>query len=255
MTSERNNTGEHDEALSRVYRELSAETTPAALDDRVLREARAAARSGYTAPKRWMRPLAWAATVTLTISILVHMAELPAPDDTLPPAMVEQEPPAETLAAPGAPEAELRRDLTESTDNLERSLAIEAAPAPAAPGAPAERRERALQAEAARDADAAEANATLEEAARAMPEADMLRRASDLARQQDAGSEAAPAATSFAFSALEGTQVESHCDETARASAATWYECVVTLREAGLAEAADKELAELARAFPDFEIP
>ncbi|MBT8106378.1 MAG: hypothetical protein HKP05_12160 [Woeseiaceae bacterium] len=45
------------------------------------------------------------------------------------------------------------------------------------------------------------------------------------------------------------------CGAAARASAASWYECIEALREKGLNEAADVELEALQTAFPEFSAP
>ena len=58
-----------------------------------------------------------------------------------------------------------------------------------------------------------------------------------------------------AFAAVATEAGAAHCDETARETAESWYECIEKLREDGNLEFADSELAELALAFPDFEVP
>lgn len=46
-----------------------------------------------------------------------------------------------------------------------------------------------------------------------------------------------------------------HCDAEARQSAASWYRCVQTLRDQGLDDAANAELAALRETYPDFREP
>ena len=68
---------------------------------------------------------------------------------------------------------------------------------------------------------------------------------------------AAPQSAPFAFDNAAKARFADpvSCDAAARASAATWYECIESLREKGLDEAADAELEALRATFPDFRAP
>lgn len=70
-----------DPAVSATYRELATETTPDSLDKAVLREAALAAKkSGYAGIIGWTKPIAWAATIGLTLFITVQIADTPTPE-------------------------------------------------------------------------------------------------------------------------------------------------------------------------------
>lgn len=55
--------------------------------------------------------------------------------------------------------------------------------------------------------------------------------------------------------ALERAAAADRCDAEQRRSADTWYRCVTALRDRGLEDAAEAELRDLRKAFPDFREP
>ena len=59
--------------VSDAYREVANETTPAALDRRILDLAARESRSSYGLVRAWIRPAAWAATIALSLAILLEM--------------------------------------------------------------------------------------------------------------------------------------------------------------------------------------
>jgi hypothetical protein len=65
-----------DEPVSRAYRELATETTPPAVDEAILRRAREAANPAYVKLRAWTRPLAWAATIGLSLVIVMQLAQV-----------------------------------------------------------------------------------------------------------------------------------------------------------------------------------
>jgi hypothetical protein len=67
--------------------------------------------------------------------------------------------------------------------------------------------------------------------------------------------EPAPAALDDATAAAARIAHPEPCDAAARASAATWFECIEALRRRGFVEAADAELVTLRAEFPDFRAP
>jgi hypothetical protein len=81
MTTEQDN-----KRVSDAYRELAGETTPPALDKRILAQAAQEARSSYGLARTWVRPIAWAATIGLSFAFLLELTwfadapvEAPAP--------------------------------------------------------------------------------------------------------------------------------------------------------------------------------
>ena len=61
------------ERVSAAYRDLATETTPERLDRRILERAARESRSRYGAVRAWMRPLAWAATIALSLAFLLEL--------------------------------------------------------------------------------------------------------------------------------------------------------------------------------------
>lgn len=70
-----------DERVSAVYRDLADERTPADLDRAVLREAACANRTRYGILRSWVRPLAWAAMIGLSLVIVLEFSRLPGGDE------------------------------------------------------------------------------------------------------------------------------------------------------------------------------
>ncbi len=70
MSEDRNN-GIGDPAVSDTYRDVATERAPASLNEAVLRNAAAHASKGYAHSMLWIRPLAYAATVVLSLGIVV----------------------------------------------------------------------------------------------------------------------------------------------------------------------------------------
>lgn len=76
MSNERDTSGE-DLLVADTYRELASERVPDRLNDKVLRLAARAGRSRYSRALAWMRPVAWAATITLCLAIVLELTRLP----------------------------------------------------------------------------------------------------------------------------------------------------------------------------------
>ena len=78
----------------------------------------------------------------------------------------------------------------------------------------------------------------------------LLQRADDMARLREGDIQEA-----IVTSAASAADVPDRCDETATATPETWLQCITSLQEAGLTDAADEERKLLAAAFPDFYTP
>lgn len=59
--------------VSSAYQDLAQETTPERLDRRVLQRAARESRTRYGLMRSWMRPVAWAATIGLSLAFLLEM--------------------------------------------------------------------------------------------------------------------------------------------------------------------------------------
>ncbi len=80
MSEDRNNDVLHDERLSEAYRALSTEQTSAQLDKAVLDMARVGAPKRSLSRLLAIKPLAWGATVVLTVTLVVHLQQLEVAD-------------------------------------------------------------------------------------------------------------------------------------------------------------------------------
>jgi hypothetical protein len=82
MTEERNRPeldGEVDSLVTRTYKEVASEIAPEHLDKAVLKQAADAARPRYLKSISWTRPMAWAATITLCVGLVLEITKEPPP--------------------------------------------------------------------------------------------------------------------------------------------------------------------------------
>lgn len=72
MTNEAN---DNDSRVSEAYRSFSTESTPPDLDRRILSMAADDVRVRYWIPRTWVRPVAWAATIALSLAFVLEMSQ------------------------------------------------------------------------------------------------------------------------------------------------------------------------------------
>ena len=246
MTEDANN-----QEITQAYRDLATETTPVELDDEVLRKATLEARSRYGVARAWVRPVAWAATIGLSLAIVLEVFQVIPPALELAPAAVSEgtPEPATAVDAPAHPQREKARHEGAAATPSTVGATMDRAPAnPGGGGAEELGARRSLPQELP---EATETRSVVLDDVDAFAAGDMriLEEAEAQARQR-AGE---PGVATFA--AVPSDVVDAHCDETARESAESWYECIEELRDAGNERLADSELAALVLAFPDFEVP
>jgi len=85
MTEERNRPeldGEVDSHVTRTYKEVASECAPEHLDRAILKQAADAARPRYLKSISWTRPMAWAATITLCVGLVLEITKAPVPVST-----------------------------------------------------------------------------------------------------------------------------------------------------------------------------
>ena len=241
MTEKRNQSGaETDVLVSQAYRDLADERTPERLDRTILRAAAKEARPRYSRFIAWTRPMAWAATVMLSVALVLEVTDTPSPE-----ADAMDDSPVDSLGESVVPASEIPKK--QSNDMRQKAAAV--AEQEISQQQPAER-ERAE-----RRSDTAEFKIKNE---------DMLQQAEELARVQ-AGEDKQPspavsadaeqefaAGRSLASTAAFAAPV-ADCDEDAVATPQTWLECIVALEDAGRDGAAHEQRAMLAEAFPDFD--
>jgi hypothetical protein len=207
---------DNDPRVSDAYREIAREETPAELDRKVLAMAAAEARAANGFPRTWFRPLAWAATVALSFAFILEISQV---DD--------------------APTPRANADMA---DVLEQS------PRPVDAAAKQKDEGRVRQQLNKRSSDAPATMKVTITPAQPVPST------ADEALNQPAMESPSVASPSVAAIAEKKEQSEG-CDEDARASANTWYQCIKTLRDAGQMEPAQQELEALLADFPDFREP
>ena len=215
--------------VSDAYRDLADESTPAGLDKRILEMAAHETRSRYGLARAWIRPLAWAATIALSLGIVLELTWLAD-------APVNEVAPAPALSAePARQDADVMKAKKEEDHRRAIAERVEA-PAEAMPASQVWQDQGAVG-EAAEAESLAEDESPLHDA------------------EQRARLQVMPARLEAAASSAEMTSRDDACDAEARASADAWYDCILVLREQGRDDDAAEEFEALLKAFPDFREP
>ena len=238
--ADRTGDGLVDPEVSALYRELAAERTPERLDRAVLKAA--AVRPEPKPWPRWTRPAAWAATIGLSLAIVLEQTVLNPPSAVFDPAasgdltdVPLQDRAGETTPlydrqAPAAPD---RRESAEEKFSMPSSTS---SPTPA----PTPGQMPAISSESL-----------------AAPDTGMLQEAEQRARlHQDTNLPAGTARLRSVVSVeAEANPANSFCTLEARASAESWLACILDLERRELHDPARAEREALAEAFPDFVLP
>lgn len=256
MTNERDNPS--DAGVSAAYRELADERVPASLNESILRDARAHAGRGYSGSMRWLRPMAWAATVGLSLAIVVQLTTLEQPTLDGAPATASDLP-AAPPAAVGSAKSEAEADASREPKPAQRLEAASDA-TEALPTARSDVSGRA--AGAAAEASGTNTGPSTEVAADAFVDssafdvdnAQVLEEARDMARQRSGPAEQVRRTVAPAAAALESKQSAQACDEASRKTPEDWQACIDELRRQGRDGEAADEAERLATAFPDFVV-
>lgn len=234
----------NDERVSKTYRSVATERTPGRLDEAVLAEAARAAKPRYSRLRTWTRPLAWAATIALSVAIVLELTRAPMPDVDISggePArlQMQQLPAAESKAEPATAAEPEAASIPEATAELEAPAALDdiASDAPredqGARRVSDERRERAFEADAF-----------------TVKDADMRQQAEEFVRLQE-GAVAADAAQGR--SAAVASSAAPGCDDAVTDDPETWLSCIEDLEAAGFGDEAELQRELLAARYPDFE--
>ena len=257
MKDERDRTAT-DRLVSDTYRELANERTPEALNHKVLRMAAAAKPSRSLIPGPWMKPVAWAATIGLSLAIVLELTELPqTPPDTdvfAPPSTAEE--PA--MITPARVETSLETEIDERRDRqLQSEKSAIAEPLPATDSQDRSKERRDVKPEVHR----AEMPVTEEAAARAMTRAPEFLEAEATVSDKATSDADGPVGNAAAISSMTAPAERMLmaepllCPADTRESAEDWYRCIQTKRAMSPAEAIDREIEALRKRFPDFPIP
>lgn len=271
-----------DTQVSDAYRALAQERVPDHLNERVLRMA-AKNRTEYARARSWMRPAAWAATIGLSLAIVLELTQLPSMDTDYSDATSTVDSDATKVREATSDESAARDRATvpesPSPESAERTDSridndSERQSTPTANVADKPLREALAPQESTvmQDAQAlarsqtgtdklpdgalAEADGTLAELPMADPmsaEAAAMRHAeADLLAARKVSVEARGAAASLA-AVSEADTSEQSCPASERETADAWLACIRELRESGQDEQADGEYEEFRQVFPDFD--
>jgi len=280
MSNERKNPGQ-DKLVADTYRAVARERVPDHLNERVLRLAADAGRTPYARARAWMRPAAWAATIGLSLAIVLELTQLP---------QIEPVPVSITSSDQSAVPGETAND--EDIVREDNATAIQAeAPSPeppagrgdtqrsgpATPAAEQQSRE-AMDQFAPKDMSVlrdAENRARLQagpDQPSAATEAEAMQDVTEIDERAveevvvkevvlDEEMSTAPMADFPAARSLAATvdrkeaTADSSCSADARKNAESWYICIEELRDRGLDELANGEYENFRRNFPDFVDP
>lgn len=252
--------------IGKAYREAARdETAPRELDAAILSAARAAVGRPLRRRPRWLQPLAVAATLALSLGVLLNLWRDPALRPALSPqprpeATREQQDrdPMPVPAAPVQAEPEPERVLRDSSVELKRPEArrktqgmIDGDAPRAAPASPLDApsaRSEAL-APAAPPTESTESDG----AAKTAPEAEAQHQAPAASAGAMSRDDVAPLHKSEAArEALSGSAADAAQSEL---PAADWIRRIRDLRDQGAVEDARQELREFVRSHPDYRLP
>lgn len=217
MNDERDIT-EMQRLVSETYHSAATEQAPKHLNEKVLRMAAGEPttrqqRFGYSGAASWLRPAAWAATISLSLAIVLEITRDPAPQI------------AQTVVSSEAPAADA------VAGRLEEAIVEVSAPAE-------KPRLNKMQAPAALSVER-EIEIEIENMARQRSDPNLQDKTLGIA--------------SMAASAEKKEIAAAHeCDSDTRETADSWFACIVKLRATGLTAEAESEYDEFVLQFPDF---
>jgi len=260
--------GDSDTLVTQTYREVADQCAPEHLNRAILKEATNAARPRYSRLIAWTRPMAWAATVMLSVALVLELSKVPTPElgtferdsgnfeVASPKTGLADDATTELLeesGSPAMPPGRASNAAAEAPTQIE-SMKSAARQSPFESGL--EKRQRSgLQKVRVEEQNLPAAAASADEFE--LKDADMRQRADDVARIQSGEKEVIDQATpaSFAVSAALESSAAASCSEEMTAAPATWLECIEDLETAGRAEEANQQRQQLQMSFPDFELP
>ncbi len=247
---------EVDPQVSANYESLADEKTPTNLDKAVLREAARAVRADIRRGSfgAWFRPVAFMATVGLSLAIILDLSDttiFSPPVDT----SVESTAPAPAAIENAADAVDKNRAATTVSESADSEQAqLPALPATLAPAEP-------QQTPASTAGQAVVGDVFSEEAASAEQRIQKLGATASYALQSPTERPASSVqirqsqALDTAASVADFQVTRRQCLAEEKLAPETWWSCIDSLRQAGPDEFADKELENLRKAFPDFQLP
>ncbi|MDX1403514.1 MAG: hypothetical protein R3192_03200 [Woeseiaceae bacterium] len=237
--NQQNDSNNIDPEVAQRYAATRGEKVPGKLDDAVLHEARRAVRAdahrGWFGT--WFRPLAFALSVGLSLAIVLELSDS---------GLLGRQPEALSDAASGLPGAAQPTEFERAQLNDLRRREK--------PGISGNETPEKMSADDA-----------------ALPRSELRTQAPDtglkVEQRTTESNMAQPGTASNDVSAVAETDRDrapvsqgdagsqpSHCDDEARAVPETWWDCIESLRNAGLAEQAQWEEEALQKRFPEFDM-
>ncbi len=219
---------ETDRLVSDTYNELADEKTPEALNRDILRLAAKEGRTRYSIARGWIRPVAWAATIGLSLVVVLELAILPGTDLAPSPSSVPVDASTESDAA------------ERQADPLKEEIVLESEAAEARKDSFAKR---------SRPYSPEEQRTEKVSIQGELPDEDVLQ---DLAQARSA----APRVESFASGAASlSAEPDYLCPPEARLSAEKWLRCIEEIEAGSSPELVEREYEEFRKRYPDFEHP
>ncbi len=267
MTKERSHPdtdGVTDPLVSRTYRESASERVPDALDRAVLQQAKQDSSKPYSRSIIWLRPMAWAATIGLSLAIVIELANLPQPDSALlaPPREETRldlnrdlTPQSREAAVPQRLEHEAPEPRGRKSIDDQGRVSLQNAPTLGKAEAPNSTPESTLEQVSAPEpgrASSLKSDADMLQ----LQDARVLEVAEELARSpEDESKELDTGSGAYFASPVSAARVSMPCVAEIRETPETWLECIGKLEDAGLDELASEQREQLLEAFPNFELP
>ena len=247
-----NQDNESDPLVSAEYRAAATERTPPTLDAVVLKNAKAAAKD--TAFRRftafWFRPLAFVATLGLSLALLLELTQSP---EFQPATSPETEFGRSEVRTTTADPAVAIMGITDEDPNVADSPNNRAAPTRSKNSDIDAHRPQELQ-PAAASADFAE---MIEASSKQMREQESITEITTQSLKQSRPTPKEPVGSALALSGsaivMEG--FARACTEQQISVPATWWQCISDLEQDGRNEEAKAELDLFSEAHPDFEAP
>lgn len=247
-----NQHNESDPLVSAEYRAAATERTPPALDALVLKNAEAAAKD--TAFRRftafWFRPLAFVATLGLSLALLLELNQSP---EFQPVTSPETEFGRSEVPTPVADPVPSMMDLTSKAPGV--------ADSPINRAAPSQSKNTNIDADQPQEPEPAAASADfaemIEASSKQMREQESVTEITTQSLKQSRPTARKPVGGTLALtgSAIVMEAVARSCTEEQISVATTWWQCISDLEEDGRHDEAKAELDLFNEANPDFEAP
>jgi hypothetical protein len=234
----------NDPLVSSAYRESASERAPDMLNYSVMQQAREQLRKGFFRPVVWLRPMAWAATIGLSLAIVIELSTLPQPAFEMPTINV----PASGTQVLREVEAPRRSEAGSEQPNLPEA------------NSPADLEVKPFGPRA-RKTITDEGRVTLQDAGSlhktelAAPAA--IAAPTEIAAEEKQLMQDRLEVDSNDALAMQATSsmISPPCAGDIRDLPESWLECIERLQNDGLVDQADSQRKQLQQAFPDFKLP